>query len=473
MASQKGKYRKLLGNTAVFGVGQFLGKLIGFLLVIIYTHHMTEEEQSTASLVYQTVNLLVPLVTFSMRDAVIRFTMDGGYDRRKVYTAANAALFLGMGTLAVASPLISLNDEIGNYAVLLYVYCYFCCFRDIASNFTRARGMVKLFMVDGVVTAVNQLLLNILLIVVFKLAVIGYILSFIISDIISLLWLYFLGGLGKYADTRFFDGKLFKEMISFSVWLIPTYILWWVTSSSDQWFIVKMIDRSTNGIYSIGYKLPTLLLFVTTMFYQAWQMSSIEERNSSGLGRFYQTVFGTYSSIIFIGAAGLIMLVKPLTLILTGDGSDGKLFYTAYKFTPILIISMVFQCFCQFLSSVYTTRKRSVNSLATALVAALTNILLNLLMIPHFGVWGAAIATAASYMVCYFVRLHDVWRFIPFHVNNVRFAINTGVIVIMAFIAAKEPPLTLLWQLLLFLMVATVNFGSVIKTVKRLLNKRR
>ena len=147
-----------------------------------------------------------------------------------------------------------------------------------------------------------------------------------------------------------------------------------------------MVGDTENGIYSIAYKLPTLLMLVTTMFYQAWQMSSIEERNSRGLGKFYETVFGAYSSLLYIAAAGLIMLCKPLTLILTGT-AEGSRFQEAYVFTPILIISMIFQCFCQFLSSVYTTKKRSVNSCATAFVAAAVNIILNFLLIPQYGVW--------------------------------------------------------------------------------------
>ncbi|MBQ7990808.1 MAG: polysaccharide biosynthesis C-terminal domain-containing protein [Oscillospiraceae bacterium] len=471
MAAQTGKYKKLLLNTFIFGIGQFLSKIVGFLLVIIYTHFMTEAEYSSGQLVYQTVNLLVPLVTFSMRDAVIRFGMDKAFDKRKVYTGACAALFVGMAVLALGSPLIRLNEKIGSFTVLLYIYCYFSCFRDITSTFTRSRGMVKLFMVDGVLTTITQVICNVVFIIGLKMSVRGYILSFIVSDLFSITFLYIMGNTAKYADTKYFDSKVLRQMLSFSIWLIPTYILWWVTSSSDQWFIVHMVGDTENGIYSIAYKLPTLLMFVTTMFYQAWQMSSIEEKDSRGIGKFYQTVFGSYSSLLFVAAAGLILFVKPLTFILTGDGSNGTRFYEAYAFTPILIISMLFQCFCQFLSSVYTTTKRSVNSLTTALVAALTNIVLNLFLIKAFGIWGAAIATAFSYVACFIVRLWDVRRFIYFKVNLARFGINSLAVVIMAFIAAKEPPLKYVWLTLVFVLLTSINFGNVLKTVKRLLRR--
>lgn len=466
------KYKKLLGNTAIFGIGSFLSKIIGFFLTALYTHNMSEGEFSTAELIYSTVNMLVPVVTFSMADAVIRFGMDKAYDRRKVFTAANAALLMGMTLFMLFTPLVSTNVRIGKYSFVLYLYCFFCCFRQIASQYVRARGYVKLFMADGVVAVFNQLILNLILIVGFKLGVTGYVLSFVISDCISIVWLTLLARLDKCIDTRFSDIDLFKEMLKFSAPLIPTYVLWWVTSASDRWFVVEMVGETENGIYSIGYKLPNLILLVTTMFYQAWQMSSIEERDSKDLGKFYQNVFGAYSSVLFIAAAGLIMLVKPLTMVLTGDGSNGTHFYEAYLFTPILIISMLFQCCCQFLSSIYSTRKRSLNSLFTALVAAVTNVVLNLILIKKHGMWGAAIATACSYFACFAVRLFDARRLIYFRVNYIRLIVNTLIVVIMAILVGTEAKLWVLWVILLFLICCIYNLGALYKTIKRILYKK-
>lgn len=261
-------------------------------------------------------------------------------------------------------------------------------------------------------------------------------------------------------------------MLKFSAPLIPTYILWWITSASDRWFVKGMVGSAENGIYSVSYKLPTLLMLVTTMFYQAWQMSSIEERNSKGLGKFYANVFNAYSSLLFIAAAGIILLVKPLTSLLTPTASEGKQFYLAYLYTPILVISMVFQCFCQFLSSIYTTRKRSLNSLYTALVAAFTNLLLNFLLIPRIGVYGAAIATAMSYFACFTVRIVDSRRIIPFKVNFLRLIINSVMILAMCVLSIKRPEHWLIPQIIIFILVLLFDFNAIVATLQRILNKK-
>lgn len=465
------KYKKLLGNTLIFGIGSFGTKLLGFILTMLYTRVMTEAEYSTADLIYNTVNVLVPLVTFSMADAIIRFGMDNSYDCRKVFTCANTALLAGMTIFMLFTPVTSNITVIGSYSFLLYIYCYFSCFRQLASQFVRARGYVKLFAVDGIISVFIQLLLNLILLLGFKSGVTGYMLSIIIADVFSLCFLTLMARLDKCLDVSFFDKNLLFEMLRFSAPLIPTYLLWWITSSSDRWLVIGMVGETENGIYSIAYKLPTLLMLVTTMFYQAWQMSSIEERDSRTLGKFYENVFGTYSSLLYIAAAGLIMLCKPLTYVLTGWGDDSR-FHEAYLFTPILITAMIFQCFCQFLSSIYSTRKRSVNSCLTALIAAVVNIVLNLLLIPQYGVWGAAIATASAYFACFMVRLFDARKIIFFAVDYFRLLVNTVIIVFMCALLGKSPDIAWLGLIICFIVILVYNADAIFKTLRKILSRK-
>ena len=117
------KYKKLMGNTLIFGIGSFGAKFLGFFMTMLYTRCMTEAEYSTADLLYNTVNVLVPLVTFSMADAIIRFGMDREYDCKRVYTGANVCVLIGMTIFMLFTPLISKNETIGGYTFLLYIYC--------------------------------------------------------------------------------------------------------------------------------------------------------------------------------------------------------------------------------------------------------------------------------------------------------------------------------------------------------------
>lgn len=466
------KYQKLVNNTLIFAVGTLGAKLLSFVLVRLYTGCMSTEQYSTADLLYQAVNVLYPVVTFSMADAIIRFGLDKAYDNNKIYTAALTASAGGLLLLAVLTPVINCVNVFKGWGLLLFVYCFFSSFKQLALNFVRARGLVKLFAFDGIMSTLIIVISNLILLLKFDLGVTGYICSIIISDALTLLGLTVIAELYKFVDFRRIDKQLLREMMKYSLPLIPTYILWWITSASDRWFVIDMISSHDNGIYSAAYKIPTLLLLVTTLFNQAWQMSAIENKDQKDLPDFYTRIYGAYSSVLFMGAAGLIMIVKPLTYLLV-DNDPAKNYVFAYHYTPILIIAMIFQCLCQFMSSIYSVRKKSMNSMLTSLVAAAVNIVLNILLIPRYGVYGAAVATAASYFACFMVRIFDARSCVKFNVSWFKMIVNMVVVGYMAIVAILEPKMTYLQLIVLFIAVVVFNFDAVISTLVKIIDRKK
>jgi O-antigen/teichoic acid export membrane protein len=433
---------------------------------------MTESEYGTADFLYQTLNVLYPVLTLCMADAAVRFGLDKGYNKKQVYSIAVFSTVLGMAFFALCSPALNLFDVFYGYGFLFYIYCYFSCFRSVAASFVRARGLVRLFAFDGILSTLTIVISNIILLKFLDLGVKGYIISIIISDVLSWCFLTVIAGLHKYLDLKYINMGLFKQMLKYALPLIPTYVLWWVTSSSDRWFIVAMRGLDESGIYAAASKIPGLLMILTTLFFQAWQMSAIDNKDDRGLSKFFSEVYGVYSSLLFVAGAGIITLVKPLTYLLVG-GDPEKNYILAYHYTPVLIIAMLFQCLCQFLSSVYTVKKLSVNSLFTSLAAAGLNIPLNFLLIPKYGLYGAAIATALSYLICFIIRLINARAHVSFKVSHLKAAASTVIISYMAYAAVAEPKLAYLRLALLFLTVTILNFSSIIKVFRKIISKNK
>lgn len=466
------KYQKLLNNTLIFAIGTFGSKLLSFILVRLYTGCMTTAQYGTADLLYQAANVIYPIVTLSMADALIRFGIDKAYDNKKIYTIALTTTAGGLAVLLLFTPLINSFEAFRGYGLLLFVYCFFSSFKQLAASFVRARGLVKLFAIDGIFSTLIIVVSNLILLLKFDLGVTGYVCSIIISDALSLLGLVIISELYKFFDIKSLDKTLFKEIVKYSLPLVPTYILWWITSASDRYFVIAMVNSAENGIYSAAHKIPTLLLLVTTLFYQAWQMSAIENKDDSDLSGYYKQVYGAYSSLLFIAAAGLIMIAKPFTYILV-DNDHEKNFVFGYHYTPILIIAMIFQCLCQFLSSIYNVRKKSVNSMVTSIVAAVVNIVLDILLIPRLGAYGAGIATMTAYFACFMVRVFDTRSYVKFDISWFRMIVNMIVVGYMAIVAITEPKAEYVQLIVLFIAVAVFNFDAVLSTLKNFITVKR
>lgn len=466
------KYQKLLNNTLIFAIGTFGSKLLSFILVRLYTGCMTTAQYGTADLLYQAANVIYPIVTLSMADALIRFGIDKAYDNKKIYTIALTTTAGGLAVLLLFTPLINSLEAFRGYGLLLFVYCFFSSFKQLAASFVRARGLVKLFAIDGIFSTLIIVVSNLILLLKFDLGVTGYVCSIIISDALSLLGLVIISELYKFFDIKSLDKSLFKEIVKYSLPLVPTYILWWITSASDRYFVIAMVSSAENGIYSAAHKIPTLLLLVTTLFYQAWQMSAIENKDDSDLSGYYKQVYGAYSSLLFIAAAGLIMIAKPFTYILV-DNDPEKNFVFGYHYTPILIIAMIFQCLCQFLSSIYNVRKKLVNSMVTSIVAAVVNIVLDILLIPRLGAYGAGLATMTAYFACFMVRVFDTRSYVKFDISWFKMIVNMIVVGYMAIVAITEPKAEYVQLIVLFIAVAVFNFDAVLSTLKNFITVKR
>ena len=150
------KYKKLVSNTLIFAIGSFGSKILLLLLTRLYTGNINPGDNSTKELLEQTANFLIPIITFSIADAVIRYGIDKNFDNRKVFTSACVTEAFGIGVLLLLSPLLNFLPYTEGYVVLLVIYCITSGFRQIASQFVRARGLVRLFAMDGILAETER-----------------------------------------------------------------------------------------------------------------------------------------------------------------------------------------------------------------------------------------------------------------------------------------------------------------------------
>ncbi|MGI6279729.1 MAG: lipopolysaccharide biosynthesis protein [Acutalibacteraceae bacterium] len=405
------KYKTLLSNTLLISLGTFGSKILVFLMVRFYTGYLTPSDYSTADLITQTANLLFPIISVGIADGVFRFVLDKQSDKRSVFTIGFWCITLGSLLFLVIAPLLRLVKDFSGYIWLIVLYTIAACYHSLCVYYLRAIGKTALFAVQGIINTALVIILNILFLAVFKIGVTGYVLSVVLADVLCTAFLVLKERLWK-AFTPHPRKRLVIPMLKYSIPLIPTTVFWWITSVSDRYMVNAMIGSDANGLYAVSYKLPTLLTLVATMFMQAWQYSALAEDdgNRARHAKFFSTVWRSFQAVMFLAGSAVIAFTKPVIKVLTA-----KEFYESWKYVPILAIAMIFTAFVSFTGTVYTVNKKSVLMFSTSLIGALTNIILNFLLIPSsLAVQGAAIATVASYILVFAIRCFNVRKYIPF-----------------------------------------------------------
>ena len=304
---------------------------------------------------------------------MIRITTSERYSPPRLY---NHCRYDAYGADSAVTARAAFPDFLKGYTLLLIVYVTNVVPENAVSEVSSVQeDMVKLFSLDGILTTLTFSYSTYLFIAEMHMGVKGFLLAAISSDPAPLCSCLLRAKLHKYTGLRYFNKELAKEMMRFAAPLIPTIVMWTITSLSDRLFLRVMhsdyheLGEGAVGLYGYANKIPNLISVVSTIFFQAWSMSAITENDSADRNKFYERVFSAYEAIMFMASAGLLLIIKPVTsLSLTlGQVQSGMRMYIIY--TPILVVAVIFMCFNQFLGSIYSATKHPKNSFWTALVA--------------------------------------------------------------------------------------------------------
>lgn len=312
------------------------------------------------------------------------------------------------------------------------------------------------------------IVLNILYLKVFRWNIYGYVASIICSDALSTVCLFMIARLWKYFRLRRINFYLWRSMLLYALPLVPDAILVYIIGFSDQAFLASMQNTSVSAIYSIAYRVPTLIALVASIFIDAWQLSMVNSNTKEEQIEFFSNVGNTYSAIVFIIASGGIMCAKLAMTVLAV-----KNYYIGWTFIPILAIGAGFNCLSSFQKSVYLLEKKTVPSFLSTAFSAVINIALNALLIPRYGGTGAAAATLTSYVALFIYRALDSRRFMPIRWKRLRLGLTVLLLAVQAALMLIEPPFWLIWQLLLFGAVGLLNSRELMAAFSKILHRHR
>lgn len=458
------KYKTLLSNTFLISLGTFGSKLLTFVMVRFYTGVLTPADYGTADLIMQTANLLLPLVSLGITNGVFRFALDRKEQRRSIFTIGFYTILVGSLILLAALPLLSNSESLREYTLLIGVYTLASCLHSLCAQYIRAEGKTALFAVQGIINTALVIGFNITFLLVFRMGVFGYVMSVVAADGICTLFLVLRERLWKLWLPKP-EGQLWNAMLRYSIPLIPATIFWWITSVSDRYMVAYFLGTDANGLYAVACKIPTVLTLLSTIFMEAWQFSAIQEATGDREVhiRFYTQVWSAFLAVMVMAGSVIIVLCRLEIRMLSTQQ-----YYEAWKYIPTLSMAMVFSAFSSFMGSVYVVTEKSRLSLWTALWSALANIFLNFLLIPRIGIQGAAIATLASYVLCFAIRAVTSRRLIPFTLFTPRLIGSGLLLAIQSLLCFAANPGTPFFQMACLLLLLVLNRKPFVLTIQQL-----
>ncbi len=455
---------ELLNNTLLFSISSFSSRLLTFLMVPLYTTVLSTEDYGISDLISTTISFMLPIGTLCISEAVLRFTIDNLEDKQKTISVGIGVCIISTLIVTALTPVLNLLLKVGDYSWFIPLFYFTSSVSGVFSKYARAIDKVRSSAVAGVMHTFATVALNILLLVVFKFGIWGYLSSLVLGNIVQIVYLFVSCKIAyDFKWSLLFNGCL--ELYSYSAPLIPNSMSWWLIDYANRYVIRFYMGLPAIGIFAAANKIPTILTVVSSIFMDAWLLSVLKEYNKEGGKDYIKKAYVTFS-IVLMGFSFVLIICSQFLamLLLKGD------FYTGWIYIPILICSSYYGALSGFIGALYSAEKCTSQYFKTTVYGGIVSIVISIAFIRLIGLYSVVIGMGLGYIIIWLVRLYTTKKYINLEVNVTQELISNFMMWLCVICTIKE------WyvlELVVFLTFMVLNRKSAYVFLKIIKNYKR
>ena len=398
----QGEIKNIIKHGSIYSVGIIISRIISFLMIPVYTNLLVPSEYGILELLTLTIDVISTIVGIGMTAAVLRFYFkyDEESQRNGIVSTALIGTMTLMGISTVAcmlssrfiSNLIFPGKDYVDYFRIMFLSMFFASGIEIPMVYIRAKQQSGRFVIINLIRLTIQLGLNIVFLVGFHMGVMGILYGGLITSVLVAMYLL----VSTLRTTRLtFDMNVYVQMLIFGAPLLVSDISVFILTFGDRYFINYYGDLTAVGIYSLAYKFGMLIsvLFIVP-FVQIWSARMFDiARQDDGKTIISKVLTYFMIAALFI-SLGISVLSRDVLRIVSA-----KSYWSAYKLVPIISMAYVLNGIIYVVQVSILFMEKTKFAAISTVIAMAANILLNFLLIPSWGIAGAAYSTLISYLI--------------------------------------------------------------------------
>ncbi|TML51255.1 MAG: hypothetical protein E6G21_07740 [Actinobacteria bacterium] len=439
--------KRLLSQSLIYGLGGLISRVLSVLLLPLYTSYLHGRDYGRVETLTALSAVLVVVLRLGISSAFFRYYFDSPELEHRVrvvrtsfwFTMGSATLGLAAGWIA-AQPIadaLSLGHGQAWLVRAAFVGLWAQMNYEQLTSLFRVEERPILFTFATLANLLVTVGATVVLVVHFHERALGV----VVGNWIGTLSVYLvLLGYRRYQLGLQFDRRLFREMNRFGLPLVPSQLALWALAFSDRFFIAKFKGQTEVGHYSVGVRVASAALLLLAAFRLAWPAFAYSIEDEDEAKRTYGFVL-TYLLFVFSWLALILGLLAPwLVRLLTGRAE----FHEGARVVPLTAFALTaLGGYIVVSIGIGRARKTQFNWVVTG-IAALLDIALNLVLVPSFGMIGAAIAGAAAYSSMFVLMSVHAQRVYPVPYQWRRVALVVGTAIgLTAFGKALHVPLSI------------------------------
>jgi len=412
---------KVTGDIFIYGIGGSLAQVVGLITIPILTRILPSSEVGSIDVIYATTNFIYILLALHLVSGLMRFFYevpdDSEKDRKKMVSSVFwfTLFFSVLIVLLVVifsrqlSEMLFSSPDYTDAIILATCILPFTAFKEIFASVLRMERKPVQYLVLNLVQAIISFVLILTFVLVFNMGINGYFSAQIFAGVIVTIisaWLCrnFLG--------ITFSRRWFSVVAAYSLPMLPGGFLNWGMMSINRILLTQYTTQNQIAYFSVATKTAKVIELAVTAFIMGWLPVFLENINSETFYKKLNKVFRYYSYATLALSAFMTVFAKEFFTILAPPE-----YQPGVSLVALLCLKQVFT------GSTYTytvgitkTKKSYYVSISTG-IGVITTVLLSLLLLPRYGIFGAAIADAIGILVYALAMLVFSNRLLRIHLN--------------------------------------------------------
>jgi len=390
-------------HIVIYSIGNLSTKLVGFILLPLYTDFLTTEEYGMLAILEVTSFMLIAFVGMRQSTAMMRWCSaekDDEKTRSIAFTTLITIMVMGLAFNLLFQPLAGSfgrilfdSADFKSYFRVLFMFVSFEILNVWVLDLIRIKGKPTYYVLLSLVKFIIILSLNIYFIKYQGMGVLGIILSQLIGSVI--LFLISLFFIAKNITAKLNLSEV-KPMFKYGFPLVFTTVSMYLLSLGDRYLMKYMLDLGDVGVYSLGYKIATVTnLIVIQSFQTGFLPIAYKMYEQKGNDRFFTKTLTYYTFILVLFSLALSLFSKELITLLSKKDD----YIVAYTIVPFISHGLIFKGIQYVFSlSLHFVKNTKYNAIIV-LSVAIFNFFLNMLLLPRLGIYGAGLASVTSFCI--------------------------------------------------------------------------
>lgn len=402
------KEKDLAKNTLILTIGKISTQAITFFLLPLYTAYLSREDYGIVDLISTIVFLLFPILNMQIEQAIFRYMVVNRNNNFKLKTIISSAFSFSFVQIAVFAVLFTLLQSFVNneYKWFLLINLIPATLNFSLMQVLRGFGDNIGYSISAFISSFVNIGINLLLILVFNCGADAMLIASAIGNLVSVLFILIRTKFWNYYNPKFARRDELKELLSYSIPLIPNELSWWAIRTSDRFVITAALGTAANGILAIAHKFPNIFVMIYNILGLAWTESVVMHLKEADGERYFSDMTNRIFRI-FSCLGLLIVAVLPFCFrYLVNDN-----FNQAYYLIPLYMIGSVFNVVIGVISTVYIANKQTKVIAKTSIIAALVCLLTNIILAKYIDIYSSPVSNIFGFGIMMIYRCIDIKRY--------------------------------------------------------------